>query len=59
MLEKVRKIWITGFLERSVSLETQIPLGVSERLDAVARPMDLLVQRRIRENDRCRRGCRS
>ena len=45
MLEKVRKIWITGFLERSLSLETRILLGLSERLDAVARPMDLLVQR--------------
>ena len=45
MLEKVRKIWITGFLERSLSLETRILLGLSERLDAVARSMDLLVQR--------------
>ena len=45
MLEKVRKIWITGFLERSLSHETRILLGLSERLDAVARPMDLLVQR--------------
>ncbi|MBV8231107.1 MAG: NACHT domain-containing protein, partial [Planctomycetaceae bacterium] len=45
MLEKVRKIWITGFLERSLSHETRILLGLSERPDAVARPMDLLVQR--------------
>lgn len=45
MLEKVRKIWITGFLERSLFRETRILLGLSERTDAVARPMDLLVQR--------------
>ena len=45
MLEKVRKIWITGFLERSLSYETRILLGLSERPDAVVRPMDLLVQR--------------
>ena len=45
MLEKVRKMWITGFLERSLSHETRILLGLSERPDAVARPMDLLVQR--------------
>ena len=45
MLEKVRKIWITGFLERSLFHETRILLGLSERPDAVARPMDLLVQR--------------
>ena len=45
MLEKIRKIWITGLLERSLSHETQILLDLSERADAVARPMDLLVQR--------------
>ena len=45
MLEKVRKIWITGFLERSLFHETRILLGLSERPDAVARPLDLLVQR--------------
>ena len=45
MLEKVRKIWITGFLERSLSHETRILVGLSERPDAVARPLDLLVQR--------------
>ena len=59
MTVRVRKIWITGFLERSLSLETRILLGLSERLDAVARSMDLLVQRRIKGNDRCRRGRRS
>ena len=45
MLEKVRGIWITGFLKKSLSLETFILLGLCERPDAVARPMDLLVQR--------------
>ena len=45
MLEKVRKIWITGFLERSLFHETRILLGLSERPDAVVRSMDLLVQR--------------
>ena len=45
MLEKIRTIWITGFLQRSLSHETRILLGLSERLDAVARPLDLLVQR--------------
>src|SRR5512135_310126 len=45
MLGKVRRIWITGLLERSLFHETRILLGLSERLDAVARPMDLLVQR--------------
>ena len=45
MIEKVRTIWITGFLEQSLFHETRILLGLSERPDAVARPMDLLVQR--------------
>ena len=45
MLKKVRNIWITGFLERSLFQETRILLGLSERPDAVARPSDLLVRR--------------
>jgi len=45
MLEKVRKIWITGYLERSVYREVRILLGLSESPDAVARPLDLLVKR--------------
>ena len=45
MMKKVRNIWITGFLERSLSHETRILLGLSERPDAVVRSMDLLVQR--------------
>ena len=44
MLEKVRKFWITGFLEHSLFHETRILPVLSERPDAVARPMDLLVQ---------------
>jgi hypothetical protein len=45
MLEKIRAIWITGFLQKSLFHETRILLGLSERPDAVVRPMDLLVQR--------------
>jgi hypothetical protein len=45
MLEKVRTIWITGFLQQSLFHETHILLGLSERPEAVARPMDLLVKR--------------
>jgi TIR domain/NACHT domain len=45
MIEKVRTIWITGFLQQSLFHETRILLGLSERPDAVARPMDLLVKR--------------
>jgi len=45
MLEKVRNIWITGFLQKSLTYETRILLGLSERPEAVARPLDLLVQR--------------
>ena len=45
MLEKIRTIWITGFLQKSLFQETRILLGLSERTDAVVRPMDLLVQR--------------
>ena len=45
MLKKVRKIWITGFLEWSLSHETRILLGLNVCPNAVARPMDLLVQR--------------
>ena len=45
MIEKVRAIWITGLLQHSLFHETRILLGLSERPDAVARPMDLLVKR--------------
>jgi hypothetical protein len=45
MLEKVRKILNTGFLDHSLFQETRILPGLSERPDAVARPMDLLVKR--------------
>jgi hypothetical protein len=45
MIEKVRAIWITGVLNRSLYKETLITLGLSERPDAVERPMDILVQR--------------
>jgi hypothetical protein len=45
MIEKVRTIWITGFLQKSLFQEVQILLGLSERPNAVARPLDLLVKR--------------
>src|SRR5262249_35211809 len=45
MIEKVRTIWITGFLQKSLFQETRIILGLSERPEAVARPLDLLVRR--------------
>jgi hypothetical protein len=45
MIEKVRTIWITGFLQQSLFQEIRILLGLSERPDAVARPLDLLVKR--------------
>jgi NACHT domain len=45
MIEKVRTIWITGYLQKSLSHEVRILLGLSERPDAVARPFDLLVMR--------------
>jgi hypothetical protein len=45
MIAKVRKIWITDFLQKSLSHEVHLLLGLKEQPDAVARPMDLLVQR--------------
>jgi hypothetical protein len=51
MIEKVRTIWITGYLRQSLFQETRIILGLNERSDAVARPMDLLV-RRPNEDDK-------
>jgi predicted NACHT family NTPase len=45
MLEKVRLIWITGFLEPSLDQLARIELGLEPKPDAVDRPFDLLVQR--------------
>jgi hypothetical protein len=45
MIEKVRTIWITGFLEKSLFQETRLILGLSDESTSVARPMDVLVQR--------------
>jgi hypothetical protein len=45
MVEKVRTIWITGFLEQSLFRDVRVLLGLTERPDEVARPMDLLVKR--------------
>lgn len=51
MLEKVRMTWIAGVLDQSLYKETLITLGLQTRPDAVARPMDVLVQR-PNHNDR-------
>jgi hypothetical protein len=45
MIEKVRAIWIDGFLKQSLFREVRILLGLNERPEAVMRPFDLLVQR--------------
>jgi hypothetical protein len=44
MLDQVRAIWITGFLHKSLFHEMRILLGLNERPDAVARPMNLLAR---------------
>jgi hypothetical protein len=58
MLEKVRKMWITDVLDRSIYQETLIPLGLAERPHAVERPMDLLVQRSDQEDQLLPPGAR-
>jgi TIR domain-containing protein/NACHT domain-containing protein len=45
MLEKVRLIWIKGFLEPSLDQLARIELGLETKPDAVERPFDLFVQR--------------
>jgi hypothetical protein len=45
MIERVRTIWITCYLQQSLFHETRIVLGLTERPDVVARPVDLLVKR--------------
>jgi hypothetical protein len=45
MIEKVRAIWITGFLQKSLFHEVRIAVRLSEKPDAVAPPLDLLVRR--------------
>ena len=45
MIEKVRAIWIKGFLEKSLFNEVRIILGLAERPSAVASPFHLLVKR--------------
>jgi MFS family permease/DNA polymerase III delta prime subunit len=52
MLRKVRTIWIDGLLKHSLYHETLIALGLHERPDAVARPLDVLVQRPNHPNTR-------
>ena len=45
MLAKMRKIWLTDFLDRSLYRELLITLDLVEQPALVLRPMDLLVQR--------------
>jgi eukaryotic-like serine/threonine-protein kinase len=45
MIQKVRTIWIDGVLKKSLFHEVRIPLGLSERPDAVDRPLVSLVMR--------------
>jgi eukaryotic-like serine/threonine-protein kinase len=45
MLAKVRAIWITDTLQRSLVHEILIDLDLEERAAAVIRPLDLLMQR--------------
>jgi hypothetical protein len=45
MIEKVRTIWITGFLKQSLLHETRVSLGLSERPDVVAPPVTILLER--------------
>ena len=43
MTDKVRAIWITGVLNNSLYQETLITLELSERPNAVERPINILV----------------
>jgi hypothetical protein len=45
MIDKVRTIWIKGFLEKSLFNEVRILLGLAERSSAIASPFHLLVMR--------------
>ena len=45
LLEQVRRIWITGFLEPSLSPFPRLELSLEPTPDAVEHPFDLLVQR--------------
>jgi eukaryotic-like serine/threonine-protein kinase len=45
MIEKVRAIWITGFLVRSLPQQSRVVLAFSEKPDAVSGPLDLSVWR--------------
>ena len=44
MLDKVRAIWITGFLEQSLEKEARVALDLKEDTKAVTRSLDLLGQ---------------
>lgn len=44
MLQKVKNIWITGFLERSLTEELRIDLNLTDRPDAVDIPLNAVVQ---------------
>jgi predicted NACHT family NTPase len=44
MLAEVRRVWIDGYLKHSLDNLVRIELGLEEKLDAVSRPWDLIVQ---------------
>lgn len=46
MLQKVRAIWITGFLEKSLTDELRIELNLTDRPDVVDIPVNALYQER-------------
>ncbi|GAB3946794.1 hypothetical protein GCM10027614_40900 [Micromonospora vulcania] len=45
MCKQVRRIWISGVLDRSLYRQTLIELGLQQRLDAREYPWDVLVER--------------
>lgn len=49
MIEKVRKFWIEGVLEKSLHGTVMIELGKEYRPDAVAYPWDMMLERPDRE----------
>jgi GTPase SAR1 family protein len=56
MIRKVRLTWIAGVLDRSITTDTRIVLGLQNRPDAVIDPIDLVVQRPNRRPEPLRPG---
>ena len=44
MLAEVRRVWIDGYLKVSLHNLVRIELGLEEKLDALSRPWDVIVQ---------------